>query len=351
MPAKKNSEEATLEVSNQRRPTMAEIARLAGVDVSTVSRALAGSPRVKDETRVLIDKVVRETGYVVNERARSLRDGRANQILVVVSDIAAPFYSDVVQGIVETLAERGINVLLGLTLRQPEREEQLVSQLLKGTVDGLITVTGNIPDSIRNLQSYDKKIVAISRPILDSGVTCVTIDNRTATEEVMCHLREMGHRRISYISGPDHSETYRTRRRAYQGFMRENSLADFQNLQSTDSFYDDAESGFEIMQSMLDTKDRPTAVFCATDELAFGAIAAAREAGLSIPTDVSFVGFDDLKLTGLMHPPLSTVAVPRFEMGCKGAEVLFDQVYGDKKPSGTIVMNHKLVLRDSVAKI
>lgn len=346
----KSMDDAT-EAQSGRRPTMAEIARIAGVDISTVSRALAGSPRVKEETRALIDKVVQDTGYVVNERARALRDGRANQILVIVSDIAAPFYSDVVQGIVETLAERGINVLLGVTLRQSNREEQLASQLLTGTVDGLITVTGNIPDSINKISSFEQKVVAISRPVPHSGVSCVTIDNIAATNQVMTHLYEMGHRRIFYIGGPDHSETYRDRGAAYLKFMGDYSLEGFQNIQSTDSFYDDAESGFEIMKSMLDTKERPTAVFCATDELAIGAIAAARQQGLSIPSDLSFVGFDDLKLTGLMHPPLTTVAVPRFEMGRRGAEALFDQIYGDKDPVGKIVLDHKLVLRDSVSKI
>lgn len=103
---------------------MADIARIAGVDISTVSRVLAGSLRVAKETRELIDQILRDTGYVVNERGRALRDGRANQVLVIVSDIGAPFYSDVVQGIVETLAERDINVLLGVTLRQSPAEAE-----------------------------------------------------------------------------------------------------------------------------------------------------------------------------------------------------------------------------------
>ncbi len=334
-----------------RRPTMAEIARIAGVDTSTVSRALAGSPRVTKETRALIDKIVKETGYVVNETARHLRGGRANQILVIVSDIAAPFYSDVVQGIVETLAERGINVLLGVTLRQPKRETQLAKQLLTGVVDGIITVTGSIPKPILNMPGFERKVVAISRAVPHEGVTCVTIDNYSAAKQVMQHLRQMGHQHIVYIGGPSYSETYRDRSAAYADFMRENGLNDFTNMRSTDTFNNDAESGLEIMRSILNDGVCPTAVFCATDELAIGAMAAARQANKAIPDDMSFFGFDDLKLTPLMSPPLSTVAVPRFEMGHNGAEALFRQVYNDAPVSTKVVLEHRLVLRESVARI
>jgi LacI family repressor for deo operon, udp, cdd, tsx, nupC, and nupG len=330
---------------------MAEIARLAGVDVSTVSRALAGSPRVTKDTRALIDKIVRDTGYVVNETARSLRGGRANQVLVIVSDIAAPFYSDVVQGIVESLAEREINVLLGVTLRQPKREAKLGKQLLTGVVDGIITVTGSLPKQVVTLPGFNNKVVAISRQVMHEDVTCVTIDNYAAAKEVLVHLYSMGHRRIVHIGGPDYSETYRDRSAAYVDFMRENCLVDLTNLRSTNSFNHDAESGFKIMTSMLDDGARPTAVFCATDELAIGAMAAARQGNRTIPGDVSFFGFDDLKLAGLMSPPLSTVAVPRFEMGRKGAETLFRQLYEGASTSSKIVLEHRLILRDSVARI
>ncbi len=224
---------------------MAEIARIAGVDISTVSRALAGSPRVTKETRALIDQIVRDTGYVVNEKARALRDGRANQVLVIVSDIATPFYSDVVQGIVEALAECGINVLLGATLRQAKREAKLGKQMLTGVVDGIITITGSVPKTILNMQGFNSKVVAISRPVPHEGVTCVTIDNYAAAKDVMVHLHAMGHRRIVHIGGPNHSETYRDRSAAYVDFMRDNSLVELTTVRSTNSFNDDAEFWFQ----------------------------------------------------------------------------------------------------------
>lgn len=333
------------------RPRMSDIARIAGVDVSTVSRSLAGSPLVAKGTRELIDRIVRDTGYVVNEAARSLRDGHGNQILVIVQDIAAPFYSDVVQGIVGKLAEHEISILLGVTLHQDKREEKLAKQLLSGVVDGIITFTGNAPEVISNMTDFNRKVVAISRPIPNGDVTCVTIDNYTASKEVMEYLYAMGHRRIVHIGGPNHSETYRLRSAAYTDFMRGQCLDELMHVRSTDSFRDDIESGFAIMKSMLDDGLRPTAVFSATDELAVGAMEAVRQFNMSIPRDVSFFGFSNDRISGLMLPALSTVSVPRVEMGRRGAEELYNQIYKGAMSSTKIVLKHQLVLRDSVAQI
>lgn len=343
-PAKNNTNKS----DGAHRPTMAEIARLAGVDTSTVSRALNGSPRVTEETRALIDKIVQETGYVVNETARKLRGGRANQILVIVSDIAAPFYSDVVQGIVEGFAERSINVLLGVTLRQPKRESQLAKQLLTGAVDGIVTVTGSLPKTIAGLQDIERKVVGISRPIAHQGVTSVVVNNYQAAREAMAYLRSKGHERIAYIGGPTYSQTFRDRCAAYNDVMKEGNLQEHIIIRSTDTFVYDTDSGFRLMKSILNDGVAPTAVFCANDELAIGAMAASREAGWKTPDEISFFGFDDLKITEMLSPPLSTISVPRFEMGRKGAELLYRQVYENAEPSGRVVLEHKMILRDSV---
>ncbi|WP_181166038.1 MULTISPECIES: LacI family DNA-binding transcriptional regulator [unclassified Mesorhizobium] len=328
---------------------MADIARIAGVDISTVSRALSGSPRVTEETRARIDEIVRDTGYVVNKTARTLRDGRANQVLVIIPDLSASFYPEVVQGIIETLAKHGINVLLGATMRQAKREAELGRRLMTGVVDGIITITGSVPETILNLPDFAGKVVALARPVPHDGIPWVTIDNYAATRQVMEHLHDMGHRRIVHIAGPSRSETFRDRSAAYVDFMRDKGLAELTDVRSTEQF--NADAGVKIMKAILDDGRRPTAIFCGSDELAFGAMAAARQANLSIPDDISFFGFDDLKLAGLMYPPLSTVSVPRFEMGRKGAEVIFNRIYKGTLESQKIVLRHRLVLRDSVARI
>lgn len=344
-----STDDSTEKPAGVRQPRMADIARMAGVDISTVSRALAGSPRVTEETRARIEEIVRDTGYVVNEAARTLRDGRANQILVMNPDISASFYPEVVQGIVEALAKHGINVLLGATMRQTEREAELGKQLLTGVVDGIITITGHVPETILNMPDLERKIVAIARPVPHEGVPWVTIDNYTAAKEVMEHLYAMGHRRIVHIGGSSISETFRERSAAYVDFMCDKGLSELTDVRQTEYF--NADEGVETMKSILDHGQRPTAVFCASDDLAVGAMAAARQAKLKVPDDISFFGFDDLKLAGLMYPPLSTVSVPRLEMGRRGAELIFRRVYEGAVVPSKIVLEHRLVLRDSVARI
>lgn len=328
---------------------MADIARMAGVDISTVSRALSGSDRVTGETRARIEEIVRDTGYVVNKTARILRDGRASQVLVIIPELSSKSYPEMVQGIIEALGEREINVLLGATQREPEREAELGKRLMTGVVDGIITITGSVPETILGMPDFERKIVALARPVVQPGVPWVTIDNYSASKEVMRHLYDMGHRRIVHIGGIMKSETFRARSAGYVDFMRDNGLAEHITVRPTDYF--DSDAGVEVMKSLLAEGQRPTAVFCASDDLAIGAMAVARQAKLRVPKDVSFVGFDDLEIAALMNPPLSTVSVPRIEIGRRGAEALFSQIYEDTVAPAKIVLGHRLVLRESVARI
>lgn len=343
------TDDRTEKPTGGRQPRMADIARIAGVDISTVSRALSGSERVTVETRARIQEIVRDTGYVVNKAARTLRDGRANQVLVIIPELSSKSYPEMVQGIIEALDEHEINVLLGATQREAKREAELGKRLLTGVVDGIITITGSIPETILNMPDFQRKVVALARPVPQPGICWVTMDNYAASKEVMEHLYGMGHRSIVHIGGIMSSETFRARSAAYVDFMRENGLADLITVRPTDYF--DADAGVEVMKSLLGAGQRPTAIFCASDDLAIGAMAVARQAGLSIPDDISFVGCDDLGVAALMHPPLSTVSVPRIEIGRSGAEALFGQIYQDIIAPAKIVLRHHLVLRDSVARI
>jgi LacI family repressor for deo operon, udp, cdd, tsx, nupC, and nupG len=328
---------------------MADIARMAGVDISTVSRALSGSDRVTMETRARIEEIVRDTGYVVNKTARILRDGRASQVLVIIPELSSKSYPEMVQGIIEAMGEREINVLLGATQRVASREAELGKRLLTGVVDGIITITGGVPESILGMPDLERKIVALARPVPQPGIVWVTIDNYNASIEVMQHLYGMGHRRIAHIGGIMKSETFRARSAAYADFMREHGLGELISVRPTDYF--DADAGIEVMKKLLSEEQPPTAVFCASDDLAIGAMAVARQAYLRVPEDISFFGFDDLQMAALTYPPLSTVAVPRLEIGRAGAEALFGQIYEDTPAPSKIVLSHQLVFRDSVARI
>ncbi len=327
---------------------MADIARLAGVDISTVSRALAGSPRVTEETRKRIAEIVEDTGYVVNRSARMLRDGQAHQILVLIPDIAASFYPDVVKGVEEVAYDHGINVLLGSTMRNLEREADFGKQLLTGAVDGLLTITGSVPETIRTLPDYQRRIVALSRGVPDKDIPCVGIDNAAGTRDALQYLYGLGHRNILHISGPRTSDVFQARARAYEGFMREKGLSEYCRVKEVKEF--SFASGLSQMTEVVSTiAPLPTAIFGATDELAIGAMTAARNVGLSIPEDISVMGFDDLIFSSLTYPALTTIHIPRIEIGRQGVTLLLDRMSGE--PGTNISLPHELVIRDSCGPV
>ncbi|MBY3192706.1 LacI family transcriptional regulator [Rhizobium laguerreae] len=185
--------------------TIVDVARLAGVNPSTVSRALSGSPAVTPQTRARIAEIARESGYVANHNARMLRSRKSNQILVIVPNIAAFSHPDVILGIEEALEEHNIGVIVGSTKGSEEREVALARHLIPGTADGLILLNGRLPSELGELPQYTRRIVAISRPIANPAIAFVGIDNEKAL------LRR---RSICFLSAAAASCIWRDRSRA-----------------------------------------------------------------------------------------------------------------------------------------
>ena len=318
----------------QSRLKMTDVARLAGVSVATVSRSLSGSPLVSDATRARIQTAVEATGYVVNQVASGLRLQRSRQILVLLPDIANPFFGEVVLGIEEEAQRRGFGVLIGNTGRSPARAAALARQFQTGAVDGLVLLTGACPPGI----PLDR-LVAVSEHVADAPVTVVSVDNRAAAREAVGHLRALGHRRIAHIGGPEGNILTRQRLQGLidaQGQDHDAAMVRFGDYSIA--------SGEAAMRAMLPS--RPTAVFCSNDEMAIGAIRAAREAGLRVPADISVVGFDDIPFAGAYDPPLTTIRQPRREMGRVAARLLLATLAGTDAPGPTI-LPHTLVVRAS----
>jgi LacI family repressor for deo operon, udp, cdd, tsx, nupC, and nupG len=302
-------------IGSPARPRMEDIARLAGVSVSTVSRALAGSPKVTPETRARIEAAVRATGYVVNQVAQGLRLQRSRQLLVLLPTIANPFFAEVVQGVEEAAQAAGHGVLVGSTEGDAEREAALARQLLTGGVDGLILLTGRVPPAL-DLAAYRDQVVAVSETIEGAGLPVIGIDNEAAAAAAMAHLRGLGHARIAHIGGPPGNVLTAQRLRGWRrglpaGEAMEPVFGDFTMA-----------SGEAAMQRLLARGPRPSAVFCANDEMAIGAMKAAREAGLLVPGDISIVGFDDISFAAFTDPPLTTIHQPRRAFGRAAVAVL-----------------------------
>ena len=326
---------------------MVDIARLAGVSVATVSRALTGSPLVTAETRERVEAAVRRTGYAVNPMARGLRRQEARQILVLVPDIGNPFFSEVLLGIEEAAAALGFSMLVGNTARDPAREDRHAAQLVTGAADGMILLNGRLPPCLQRDRSLHDRIVAVSEAIPGAGVPVVEIDNPGAAAAAVAHLAGRGHRRIAHIAGPDRNILTGQRLAGYRAGLAAAGLPDDPGLVGQGDFT--IPSGEAAMAGLLRRPNPPTAVFCSNDEMAIGTIRALRAAGRDAPRDMAVVGFDDIQFAGTYEPPLTTIRQPRRRMGAEAAALLGRRIAGEPGAARGITLPFTLVERKSSA--
>jgi LacI family repressor for deo operon, udp, cdd, tsx, nupC, and nupG len=335
------------------RVKMADIARLAGVSVATVSRALAGSTLVTAETRQRIEAAVNQTGYVVNHVAARLRQQRSQQILVLLPTIANPFFAEVVLGIEAAAQAKGFSVLVGSTGGSAEREAALTRHLLTGAVDGLILLTGRLPalDGPRAALEgpLAARFVAVSEHIPGAGIATVSIDNVAAAGQAVRHLIELGHRRIAHIGGPAGNILTAQRLRGYRLALAASGLAIEPALVTFGDFT--FASGEAAMRLLLAGAEQPSAVFCSNDEMAIGAINAAKRAGLAVPGHLSVVGFDDIPFASAYDPPLTTIRQPRHAFGREAATLLMAALAKPGGASRGVRLPYELIVRRSTARL
>jgi LacI family transcriptional regulator/LacI family repressor for deo operon, udp, cdd, tsx, nupC, and nupG len=327
------------------RITIVDIARMADVNPSTVSRALAGSPTVAPETRERIVDLAKRSGYVANHGARMLRSQRADQILVIVPNIAASFYPEVLVGVEEALDGKAFNVIVGSTRCSEEREAALGRQLLTGAADGLILMGGRLSSDLIGLAQYRQRIIAISRPIPGAGIAFIGIDNRVAAADATRHLLSSGRTDIVHLTGSKDSPIFAARAAGYRDAMQDAGLSSAATVIHLPSF--NIAAGRSGMLDLVSQSRVPHAILCASDEIAFGAIQVARQGGLDVPGDIAFIGFDDHPISEAFEPALTTIAIPRREMGFMGAQMLLGGMVGDENALRDKILPHRLLIRRS----
>lgn len=328
--------------------TIYDIANLAKVSPATVSRALSQPDLVSDATRKRIEAAVAKLGYVPNAAAKSLRTRRTGKLLVTVPDVSNPFFAEIVKGVEEAAQSEGYAVLLGDTQNLPEREESYAQILRRQEADGLIVLGHRLPPTARELVDE----LGAAAPVVngcefspDLGVPSVHIDNAAAAQAAMDHLYDLGHRRIAVIGGPEFNPLHHQRLAgAKEAARRRRSLGEL--LVATGDF--SVESGYEAGGRLLAQAKRPTAIFCFSDQMAMGVLAACREQGVSVPGDLSVVGFDDLRTTRYLSPALTTVAQPMRMIGSETVRLLLAILSGKTAPA-SIELDFQLVPRDSTA--
>jgi LacI family transcriptional regulator, galactose operon repressor len=333
----------------RRRPTMTDVARHAGVSVSTVSYVLNHSGPVGAARRARVLDAVRVLNYTPNESARSLKRRSALTIGLVIPELANQFFALVTEGVERAASERGVLVVLCA----PEATDQPASHhahlLRSQRLDGIIYLsgTGTSPRLILEL-ARSGPVVLVDERIPGFDLPAVVSDGRRGARQVADYVLEQGHRRIAIIGGP---ETLWTAEQRLAGY-REGLAAAGLDPDAVPVLVGDYRqvSGAELTAKILsgEARRRPTALLCANDLMAIGALEHCRSAGIAVPGDLSIVGFDDVPVAALITPKLTTVRQPARDMGYAAANALFEQLGGTEQeyaePFPTALM-----IRDSVA--
>jgi DNA-binding LacI/PurR family transcriptional regulator len=326
-----------------------DIAQIAQVSHSTVSRALHHSPLVNGETGDRIRQLARHMGYRPSAVARSLVTKKTWTIGVVVTTIADPFIAELVSGIEEMANDHGYSVFLANSNADPERELRVVQSFHERRVDGILVTASRVGALyLPRLTELQAPIVLINNQHPGEFAHSVVIDNVAASRAATEHLIKLGHKRIAYIGDRFgfQSDTER-----FTGYRQALELADLAFSPELVLHGDgNAESGGPAMESLLNLTASPTAVFCYNDMTALGALRKIQSQGLSVPGDISLVGFDDLFIASYTQPLLTTVHQPRREMGRMAMEMLL-KLFAGEECNASIKVSGELIVRESTAPI
>ena len=324
---------------------MSEVAQLAKVSTSTVSRVLSNAPYIAEETRQRVLEAVKALNYRTNRLASNFRKRSSKTVVVVLPDITNVFFSKIVQGFQKVARESDYHVLLGDTGNSLQVEKEFIDLVKERFVDGLILTTARVPKEEIEAISQVMPVVLACEYLQGYDIPTVSIDNIGAAQEATEHLIKLGHKRIGFITGPLSIILSRDRLKGYRQAMLSNEIFVDESLIQEGDFT--VESGYSITMKLLTANSLPTAIVASNDEMAVGAMKAIKKTGLRIPEDVAVIGFDDIPLCTLVEPELTTIAQPKYDIGCQAMELLLKIITGGFLESRQIVLPHKLQIRQS----
>jgi len=321
------------------------VAAAAGVSIATVSRVLKTPDVVTKATRDKVLAAVEATGYRPNALASGLRRAKSDNIVVVVPFIQNPFFSGVIQGIEGVAFAEGYQVLLGESQNDQKRLDSYAGMLRSKTADGLILLGAALPSQLAD----GTPLVLACEYFPDHRIPAIHIDNEAAAREATRHLLSLGHRRIGKIAGPLGNPLSRDRVAGYRAALERAGIAYEEDLVVEGAF--DVQSGHAAMSRLLDLGTPPTAVFSSSDEMAIGALKAAREHRLRVPEDLSLVGFDGIRFADFCDPPLTTMVQPTVEIGAAAARMMIAMLNGQEAAPEDIVLPASLLVRQSTGPV
>ena len=332
------------------RVTIADVAREAGVSPMTVSRVINNKEDVSVRTRQRVLAVIDRLDYRPSGIARGLVTRRTGTLGLVVPDVANPFFSDLVRGVEHVAYAQGYNVFLCNTEEDPQRELTVLESLEEKRVDGLVLCSSRLDEAqLQVALARHRSVVLVNRRLGSGPVCSVLVDDETGGRLATRHLLHTGHQAIAFLAGPPNSHSGRLRTRGYRA-----ALADAGVPSLPDWVYPchpGVDGGQEAARSLLAAYPQVTALFCYNDLVAVGALQACAELGLAVPGDLALVGYDDILLSALVTPALTTCRVPRYELGGQAVQLLLEQIEGCSPDGHQIVLQPELVVRASAPEL
>jgi LacI family transcriptional regulator len=329
-----------------KRITITDVARAAGVSSQTVSRALNDKGEISAETKARIIRIMKELGFRPNYIARSLATQQTTTIGIVVPDITNPFFSDIVRGVEDAARLHSYNVFLCNTDESEKREILALNSLLEKQVDGVIICSSRLDENVlKNKLEYFSFSVLINREVKDTfeNVRMITFDDTLGACMAVSYLVQCGHQKIAFLAGPQHSQSGIKRLNGYYSCLQENNLRIDPGLVI---FCDPSfQGGIDAYYSLQDVPQEATAILCYNDLVGIGVIHAALTNHRNIPEDLAIIGFDDIPMAMLIRPPLTTVRLPKREVGAAAMQILIDRKDGKELPEMHKVFPPELILR------
>jgi LacI family transcriptional regulator len=342
------SKQPRVRLPGKGRVTIGDVASSCGVSEATVSNVLSNKPYVSAATRELVLKAVKRLNYTQSPIAQALRTGKSNVIGLVVSNLGNPFYAEVLLGVSNVLTPAGYQAIICNTESDPRLQTRHINSLLQRSVDGIILLSQTShTNDVATIQRAQVPLVTLWRYPEGNQVNFVGMDDDVGMRAALDHLWGLGHRSMALIRGMAGASTGDARERSFRSFLgkKGQKIAPGSIIECPTAI----EASREATQRLLKLKRLPTAIIATGDLPALGATIALSEAGLSVPEDMSVIGFDDTFVAALPQVDLTCVASPRFDIGVKGAETLLRKIAAPGGPIERVLLKPGFRIRSTTA--
>lgn len=330
--------------------TIKDVAKATGLSIATISKYINGG-NVLDENKVLIENAIKELGFKVNEIARGLKTNKTMTIGVLIPDLKNIFCTTIVSNIENILIQNGYSTIICDYQQNPKRENEKFDFLVNKMVDGIIIMPyGSYAyEGARDFTSRNIPVVLIDRAIENINCDTVLVDNLNASYGAVEQLIIKGHKRIGIICGPDNIFTAVERLKGYIRVYEDYTMKIDESLIKKGNY--EIESGYSLLNELLDSENPPTAVFVTNYEMTLGAVMAINERNVKMPEELSFIGFDNLQMAKIVKPTLSIVVQPMEQIGETAANILLKRLKGDMSNFPSMFrLKTELLIKDSISE-